>query len=79
MGYSGTALIVAAAASAYGAAKKKGYIGGGPKVGAVPPMPDINQTTQAQTLQEAQAAAVRQGRASTILTTPATTGDSLGP
>jgi hypothetical protein len=48
-----------------------------------PPKPPLMQSqaelTQGQTLEAAQAAAVRQGRASTILTTNADTGDKLGP
>ncbi|MGH8266634.1 MAG: hypothetical protein ACRETS_04890 [Steroidobacteraceae bacterium] len=43
-------------------------------------MPDITQATQAGTIAEAQAAALRQGRASTVLTAPgSSSGDRLGP
>ncbi len=50
-----------------------------PRMGAPPPMPDQAAVTQAAQLKEAQMAAQRQGRLSTVLTTPATTGDKLGP
>lgn len=46
---------------------------------APPVMPDQNQVQQATQLKEAQASALRQGRASTILTSNANTGDKLGP
>lgn len=80
MGYTlaGTALIVGG-----GYLTGQGPAGGlkpSPKrLPPVPPMPDINAQNQAQQLEEAKAAAIRQGRASTILTTPQTTGDRLGP
>lgn len=45
-----------------------------------PPMPDQASITQAQTLQEAKDAALRYGRASTVLSdTGAGGGDKLGP
>lgn len=44
-----------------------------------PVMPDQVTLNQEQIQQEAQAAALRQGRASTILTSNASTGDKLGP
>lgn len=54
----------------------------GPKTIA-PPRPPLMQSqaevTQAQQLEAAKAAAMRQGRASTILTDNANTGDRLGP
>lgn len=42
-------------------------------------MPSQSQTLQGQQLAEAQASALRRGRASTILTNNASTGDRLGP
>lgn len=42
-------------------------------------MPNLTTQNQAATLAEAQAAALRQGRAATILTSNATTADQLGP
>ncbi|MGH8200319.1 MAG: hypothetical protein ACREVO_08130 [Steroidobacteraceae bacterium] len=55
--------------------------GNSPPPGAPKPplMVDQSQVTQGQTLEAAQAAALRQGRASTILTSNANTGDKLGP
>jgi hypothetical protein len=50
-----------------------------PGAPAPPLMPSQALVTQGQTLEAAQAAAVRQGRASTILTDNADTGDKLGP
>lgn len=44
-----------------------------------PVMPNLATQTQSATLQEAQSAAVRNGRASTILTNNSTTSDQLGP
>jgi hypothetical protein len=48
-----------------------------------PPKPPLLQSQssilQGQQLEEAQASALRRGRASTILTTNASTGDRLGP
>jgi hypothetical protein len=44
-----------------------------------PVMPDQNTILQQQQLEEAKASALRQGRASTILTSNASTGDRLGP
>lgn len=44
-----------------------------------PVMPDQTTQNQAATLAEAQSAAVRNGRASTILTSNANTSDQLGP
>ena len=48
-----------------------------------PPKPPLlqsqSQAMQGQQLAEAQASALRRGRASTILTTNADTGDRLGP
>jgi len=50
-----------------------------PPTPAVAPMPDQNLANQAGQLEEAQAASARFGRASTILSSNATTGDKLGP
>lgn len=50
--------------------------------GPPPVMPDQSTLTQAQTLQESKDAALRYGRASTVLTNTGaanTTGDKLGP
>jgi len=44
-----------------------------------PLMQSQAQVTQGQQIEAAQAAATRQGRASTILTNNANTGDRLGP
>lgn len=80
MGYSaaGIALIVGG-----GMLTGKGPAGGlKPSPPAPPkaaPMPDQTTVLQDQQLKEAQAAATRQGRASTILTSGADTGDKLGP
>jgi hypothetical protein len=62
----------------------KGAIGMGPAPTLKPPpvMPDLATLTQAQTLQESKDAALRYGRASTVLTNTGaenTTGDKLGP
>ena len=53
-----------------------------PRVPAPPApktMPDQNTILQSQQVAEAQASALRRGRASTILTDNADTGDKLGP
>jgi hypothetical protein len=50
--------------------------------GAPPVMPDQTMLTQAQTLQESKDAALRYGRAATVLTgqgAASNTGDRLGP
>lgn len=52
---------------------------GTPKAPASPLMPDQTSVQQSQQLAEEQAAATRQGRASTILTDNSNTGDRLGP
>lgn len=62
----------------------KGSIGiNSPLAPGLPPvMPDQAALTQAQTLQESKDAALRYGRASTVLTgtgPSGTTGDKLGP
>ncbi|MGH8276336.1 MAG: hypothetical protein ACRETH_06550 [Steroidobacteraceae bacterium] len=69
---------------AIGATTGQGPAGGlkprAPALPPVAPMPDITQATQAGTIAEAQAAALRQGRASTVLTAPgSSSGDRLGP
>ena len=49
---------------------------------APPVMPDLTMQTQAQTLQESKDAALRYGRAATVLTNPgggSSSGDKLGP
>jgi hypothetical protein len=58
-----------------------GAFGNSPPPGAPkpPPMQSQAQVTQGQQLEAAQSAALRQGRASTILTNNAGTGDKLGP
>jgi hypothetical protein len=52
-----------------------------PKTALTPPpvMPNLTTQDQAATLAEAQSAAVRNGRASTILTNNQNTSDQLGP
>jgi hypothetical protein len=52
---------------------------GTPVTPTAPAMPDQSQVLQAQQLQAQRTAALQQGRASTILTTNADTGDKLGP
>lgn len=78
-------------ATAYAAAffAEMGMAGKGPLKGALgpkmqaPPKPPLMQSqadvTQAQQIEASKAAAMREGRASTILTTNADTGDKLGP
>lgn len=44
-----------------------------------PPMPNLQDQQNAQQLQEAKDAAARYGRAATVLTSNADTGDKLGP
>lgn len=44
-----------------------------------PPMPDQSTVLQSQQLQNAKMTSLQQGRASTILTNNADTGDKLGP
>jgi hypothetical protein len=68
----------------YSAKDVKGAIGINSPLspGAPPVMPDLTSQTQAATLQESKDAAVRYGRASTVLTgtgASGTTGDKLGP
>lgn len=50
-----------------------------PKPKPPPLMQSQAQLTQAQQLEAARSAAMRRGRASTLLTTNADTGDRLGP
>lgn len=80
MGYSVAGLAIIAAG---GMLTGKGPAGGlkarSPLVPKPPTMPDQAQLTQQEQLKEAQAAALRQGRASTVLTSGADTGDKLGP
>lgn len=80
MGFSVAGLAVIAAG---GALTGKGPAGGlkpsPPHAQAPPPMPDQSQVLQAQQLKAARSAALQQGRASTILTSNADTGDKLGP
>lgn len=52
---------------------------GAPKPPKPPLMADQSQVLDSQRMAEAQAAAQRQGRASTVLTSNQTTGDRLGP
>jgi hypothetical protein len=68
----------------YSAKDVKGAIGIAPPptLGDPPVMPDQGSLTQAQTLQESKDAAMRYGRAATVLTgtgADATTNDKLGP
>jgi hypothetical protein len=66
----------ALAGTAYEATRKP------PRPSPPPVMPDQTTTLQAQTLQESKDAALRYGRASTVLTNTGaanTTGDKLGP
>jgi len=83
-----TALIAGGAAVASSALKHTGVVKGNglfglggktPTLPAPPPMPDQTLTNQSQQIVEAQAAAARRGRASTVLTSSADTGDKLGP
>jgi hypothetical protein len=80
MGYSAAGLAVIAAG---GALTGKGPAGGlkpsTPAAPTPPPMPDQATLLQAGQLQAARNAALQQGRASTILTSNADTGDKLGP
>lgn len=80
MGYSAAGLAVIALG---GELTGKGPAGGlkpkPPNVPKPPVMPDQNTVLQEQQIREAQAAAQRNGRASTILTNNADTGDKLGP
>lgn len=80
MGFSAAGLAVIAAG---GALTGQGPAGGlkpkTPMAPTPPPMPDQNSILQAQKLQSARNAALQQGRASTILTSNADTGDKLGP
>ena len=66
-----------------GAMTGKGPAGGlkprAPVMPGAPPMPDQTQVLQSQQLQAARRASLQQGRASTILTNNADTGDKLGP
>lgn len=53
-----------------------------PGPGAPPPMPDATSVLQSQQIQESKDAAVRYGRAATVLTgtgAGSNTGDKLGP
>jgi hypothetical protein len=89
MGYAAVgALIIGGGAAAgmnpYSAKNVKGSIGISSPLNPGPPpvMPDQSTTMQAQTLQESKDAALRYGRASTVLTNTGaanTTGDKLGP
>lgn len=80
MGFSAAGLAVIAAG---GYITGKGPAGGlkptKPNVPAPPTMPDQTSINQAGQLEAAQSAALRQGRASTVLTSNSTTGDKLGP
>lgn len=77
--------FIYSAAVAYGVASVAGAAGKGPLAKGPPPapkvavMPDQTSIDQASQLQEAQAAALRQGRASTVLTNNSNTSDKLGP
>jgi hypothetical protein len=77
MGIAGPLLFAAGTASA-GVATKM-LAPKPPSAPAPPPMPSLAAENQAQTLTEAQEAAARYGRAATVLTTNADTGDRLGP
>lgn len=76
--------IMATGKNPYSAKDVKGAVGIASPLspGAPPVMPDQSTLTQAQTLQESKDAALRYGRASTVLTNTGasnTTGDKLGP
>jgi hypothetical protein len=90
VGFSAAGLAVIAGGMAitgknpYSAKDVKGSIGINSPLSPAPPpvMPDLTAQTQAATLQESKDAAVRYGRASTVLTgtgASSTTGDKLGP
>jgi hypothetical protein len=89
MGYAALGALVigggvAAGVNPYSAKNVKGSIGiNSPLSPSAPPvMPDLATQTQAQTLAESKDAALRYGRAATVLSNPggaASTGDKLGP
>lgn len=66
-------LVVAAGTGIYTATRSA------PKPPPAPLMPDQTSVQNAQQIAEEQAASMRQGRASTVLTDNAGTGDKLGP
>lgn len=75
MGATGALLVGSVVAGAAAS-----YLSPGPPKPKPPPlMPSQAQVTQGQQLEAAKAAALRQGRSSTILTSSADTGDKLGP
>lgn len=81
-GWASTALAGAAVIALGGMLTGKGPAGSlkpNTKIAPPPLMPDLATQNRAGTLAEAQSAAVRNGRASTILTGNANTGDQLGP
>jgi hypothetical protein len=80
MGVSLAGIAVIAAGGALTGKGPAGALKGKPPTPPPTPlMPDQTTINQAQQLKEAQAAALRQGRASTVLTNNADTGDKLGP
>ena len=89
MGYAAIGALVigggmaATGKNPYSAKDVKGTIGINSPLapGAPPVMPDQSTLTREQTLQESKDAALRYGRAATVLTNPggAPTGDRLGP
>ena len=80
MGYSAAGLMLI---SSLGEMTGKGPLGSlKPKVPAPPQvqeMPNQNELLQAQQLQASKEAAMRYGRAATVLSTNSNTGDKLGP
>ena len=82
-GWLATSIAGIALIAGGGAMTGKGPAGGlkpkTPVAPGAPPMPDQTQVLQEQQLQAARRSALQQGRASTILTTNADTGDRLGP
>jgi hypothetical protein len=77
--------IAATGKNPYSAKDVKGALGmNAPRPGEPPVMPDQATLLQEQTLQESKDAAMRYGRAATVLTNPggpggASGGDKLGP
>lgn len=74
-----TAVSSAAAAATVAGTTIAGAIKGSPKPPASPLMPDQASINQAEMLTASQAAAQRNGRASTVLTNNSNTSDLLGP
>lgn len=71
--------ITAAAGAASAGVQIAGALKGPPKPPPTPLMPDQASLNQTEQLAAAQAAATRNGRASTVLTNNSNTSDLLGP